>query len=127
MQEENMLKNEPGQQNNNIKEQEIIKWGKNLQHFVKQIEQGGCTKEEIPRHCYDFIISVSGVFRSQLLQEIEERVKKGLEEMKKFTPPDRRGNPMFTYKDVTAPHNRGWNSAISQAITLIETIINSFK
>jgi len=40
----------------------------------------------------------------------------------KFTPPDRSKSPMFTYKDVTAPYNRGYNSALSDIITHLKSI-----
>lgn len=55
-----------------------------------------------------------------LLQQERERMVKGLEGMKKWDEPDRSKSPMFTYKDVTRPYNRGFNDALSSAIALIE-------
>lgn len=59
-------------------------------------------------------------FIAQILQEEKERLVGEIDKIRLFTPPDRSGSPMFTLKDVTAPHNRGFNSAVDKVINLIK-------
>jgi len=54
-------------------EDKIKYWSENLEHLIKKIMEGSCRKEEIPRHCNDFI-------RSALLSQQKE-FKEALGEM----------------------------------------------
>jgi len=70
---------------------------------------------------YDLPKGLKSYISSIRQNDVDELIE-WAEGEEKFTPPDRSKSPMFTYKDVTAPYNRGYNSALSDIITHLKSI-----